>query len=1411
MLNLKKKQTIDTTAQDTYRSRFQDSFFAALSEIVFADQLDTAIVLIVSAIERAFDCDTFLFSRNGDTAALNRFSAETPDDIAALIRKAGVRFSSNKIPLTGGRKRIFEVPFAEYDEIFQLLGDVTTSAACRKLQRELRVQFVATASLKAGNSELVLLLLLHQKPSTLRQDLGRFVFLLNAAFHLSSVKGKLRTLEERFDEQVVRVKSELRQKESSHLSLFGEMPIAAAVLDERGVVVEANEALRRLIEDESDPVGQSFSSIVDEEARQEFVEFLVGVDAGEKGLSSVTISERHFKIYVATRRAENGERGLSAVYLADDTSDVELRSELGRTIDTLRAENDSVEKSARETREFSEQVVRNSSVPIVMVEGGKLRLASGAVSGVFEVEEGKTFDDFLAANGLPRPVEGEVSDIRDNKGRIFSVTRWRISGSEFFIFDEVTAYRRLEEDLRIARLESQRLFNSFLPTAAVKDGTISKWNDMFESLFKEFLASDRSFDGLLRYLGESPDGFKSELQSGGVVMRMCRTTDRKYLNVSAAVMEGTTFLFMEDITEQEGLKQQLRAAQGLLSNLLESYAEEPVFIVEGGVVRASNVAARNKLAIRLDEGVEPARVLAGIGIAKPEDAGELNGRFYRVDNISVGSSQVYRFRQISQEVSQRAEIERLKRRQAILKNLAAADRFEAVLQSLGELISADSVAAAKVIGTGTLQAGKGTADVFLMTLATGRIEPSLSLSLTESDVTTVKHGGALSGIEVPDSTLMNVISAGNSRLLIQSTSVGEVMGFASAAVPATGIQSAYIEELSSVLKSAASVAAGLHARISAERKFEDSGKVTRAVVGLTGMGDGTFEEIARKSLDLIRHVFSAESAGVYSIQGTEMNMLVSNGELPQSLSVPAVKFGALIPANQFESTALRNAEGFYFAIKSRPQKLAMLLRFAGASASPSELNAITSVSLDSLEARRSAEEQAKVSDQLVANSKTMSEFMTRLAKASSAEEIAKTLAESLARISNDSSAVLKDSGGKQEAGQPMELVAQEAAGSMSYTADFSNVGLGVLEVKCAADTMSHTMVELAVDKIKGIVGMKVPLIQAESSNLRAKLERSGEEYARLRESVERIPASMRNARIGIDNAISRLGFVNGDEKVMQEIRLHLAAAAKEMSGELDSSSRNQDELFEAVRDALLNPVSSNAGAARIRGFETTSLAEFRTDQATFDLLRDLFSNVVMISGARDCDILMTTSQPAPGELEEGRGKRVGMRLTTGEGVVDEERIEGSPSIRTIVAKLEKLGYGVEADVQGGVMMMEVFESRPVGAGDSGVLSALLVEDDKQLVEEESQNLLQVFPRLKVAGDAVEASKLFNSEKFSVAFIDLSLPSINGRELCSQLKKAQPQCTTVLLTNREGEEKSEGVDNINLRPLEVDAITSYIQK
>ena len=1411
MINLKKRTTTTPpTRHDDYPAGFQEAFFSALSDVLSADELDKSITSIISAARRAFSGSAALFRRSGDAAALVQFSAEKPDEIPALLVKAGIRLSAGKIPLTGGRAKIFELLYAEYDDLFHLIGDMTSSAACRKIQRDLNFSWIATVSVKTESADFALMVLLSEKPLSVRQDLSRFGFLLKAAHYLSGVKGKLHGLETKFDEQFIKLKNELREKESTHLFLFNEMTIPAAVMDDRGVITEANDVLRQLAGEGVNPVGQSFSSLLGEEERRDFIEFAMNVPPGGDGITSVRLSGRNYRAYVNVRRKEDGARGISVVYLADNTSDVELQGELGRTIDALRADKATAERLAGEADKYSGEIIRSSGIPTVLVSGGTIKLASESAGRLFGAREGDRFRDFLSQNGIqPLSDDEAVSEVVDAKRRALSVSRWKIGDDLFVAFTDVTELRKTEGELHNSIVEAERLFNSFLPTAAVKGETISKWNDMFGSLLKEFLSSDRSFDGFLRYLGESPETFKSELRAGGIVMRMCRTTDRKYLNVSAAGAGDTVFLFIEDITEQEILKQQLRTAQGLLNNTLESLAKEPIFVVENGVVHAANVAARNTLSVRLDEPVDPGKMLAGMGVVNRDDIGELNGDFYRVETTSVGGTTVYRFRLVNVEIEQRAEIDRLKRRQEILRALSAADRFDGILQGLNDLLKNDGYVDAKVIGTGTVLAAKETGDVYLMATATGKIEPSLSLSLGESDITAIRQGGVLSKVEVPDTTFMNVISAGDSALLLQSTAVGDAFGFASIALPNNAVSSQYLEDLGKVLKAASSTAAGLHARRSAEKKFEDSGKVTRAIVGLTGIGVGSFEDTSRRSIDLLRQIFGGESAGIYSINGASMTLLASNGTMPGVLSVPGTKFGALSPANQLESAEMRTAEGTYFAVKSRPQKLALVFRFVGVSPAPSELNAISSVALDILESKRATEGQAKVSAQLLDNSKMMGEFMTRLSRAMTPDEVVKVLGDSLALKSSEASVVVKAEEEPSRMGRPMEVVEKEGADPALYMANFMNVGLGVVTIRCPRDPLSRTMVELAVDKIRSIFALKLPAAQSETATLRSRLDRAKEEFGKLRETVDRIPGSLRNARIEIDSVLSRLSFVVADEKVMQEIRLHLASAAKEMSIDLDYSARNQDELFEGVRTAVID---SGGTAGKIRKFDASALTEFRADQAAFDLLRDLFANFVMIAGAGECEVLMMTAQPSPNEAAEGKGKHVSIRLTGGENeILHDNEVKRSPSVQTLISKLEKLGYRVDSRALGNELTMDVCEVKAIEAAGEDVVSAILVEDDKKLVEEESQNLLQVFSRLRVAGDAVEAARIFEAEKFNVAFIDLSLPSINGRELCRQIKKSQPGCVTVLLTNREGEEKSEGVDHIALRPLEEESVRSYLHR
>lgn len=1408
--NFKRKTAASVRAHESHSEKFREGFFSTLSEVVFANELGKSISSVAAGISRAFDADTFIFERIDEHAGLVGVSAKNPEKIANLLIKAGLKLDVHKIPLSEERKKIFDSSFSEFADPFPLIGDMTTSAACRKIQRDLEFNSLVSASAKTDSGDYVILVLLPERFQDAKRDLNQFALLLRSAFYLSNLKIRLREFEHRFDEQFIYAKNELREKESAHLSLFNEMTIAAAALDERGVITEANEALKRLFGDSINAVGQPFSAIIDERGRRDFIEFLMNLSPENNSEINVEISGRSFRAYMVSQKSREGQRVGFAVYLVDETTGVNLQRELGRTIDTLRAENQLADKLALEERKHSEEIVRNAAVPMLAVAGGNIEFASESARQLFILYDGELLEEFIAKNRMSTFSTSESTfETNDSRGRTFSVNRWNTSKYFFFSFREITELKSAEVELHRLSIESERLFGSLLPTALVKENRFAEWNDMFESLFKDFLSSDGSFDGFLRYLGESPEACESELRSNAILMRMCRTTDRKFLNFSAAVAEGSIFVFIEDMTEQENVKQRLRGTQNLLASSLESFSDEPIFVVENGVISASNLAARNKLDIRLDETFTADDFLARIGAAQNDDTVELSGKFYRIEMAALGGSSVYHFREIGGEIAQRSEINRLKRRQEILRDLAAAERYENVLQNLYEILKNDGVDVAKVVGIGTIQTAKEIAEIYLLTVSTEKVEPSLSLSLTPEDISLVERGGVFSKTEVPDTTFINVVSAGDSKLLLASTTIGDVCGFASVALQDGNISEQNTEELINVLKTVSSVAVGISTRLSVERKFEDSGKVTRALVGLTGIGEGSFEEVSRKTIDLLRQVFSSDSVGIYSAEGAALTALAVNGNLPNVVSIPSLKFGVLMPAVQLEGSQMKTAEGFYFAVKSRPQKLALIFRFVGIPPAPSELSAIASIALDLLESKRGAENQSKVAARLVDESKLMNEFMTGLAESATSQEVLKVLEDSLLRKSKEATVTVGTDEGVNGFAKPLEIVEKEDGEFTTYEANLLNFGVGIITVRCSRDGLSRTMVELSIDKIRSLLALKLPAVQNEASGLRLQLERTKNDYSNLRESVDKIPASLRNARIEIDGALSRLSFVQGDDSVMQEIKLHLASAAKEISIDLDNSSRNQDEIFEAVRVSIMQ---QEASAPRIRNFDISVLTEFRVDPATFDLIKDLFANFVITSQVPECEVLMMTAQPSPNEAAEGKGKHINIRLTANEGeILHEDVIKDSGSIQTLADKLEKMGYRVDTRALGNELTMDICEVKPGEAAVDGASSAILVEDDRMLAEEESRNLLAIFSRLKVASDAVDATKIFEAEKFNAALVDLSLPSINGRELCQQIKKLQPDCVTILLVNREGEEKSEGVDYIMLRPLDENTIRNYIRK
>jgi CheY-like chemotaxis protein/PAS domain-containing protein len=1434
---------------------------STLSEVVFANDFDESISAIAAGINRKFKGSVFIFRRNGETAGLVAYSSESVEKIVGILFKAGLKLDVNNIPLQKGRAKVFELPYGEFDNPFQLIGDMTTTAACKKIQHDLHFDSISTSSVKTELGDYLILLLQPKKVHDAKQKLEQFSSLLKIAGYLANLKTKLAGFENSFDEQLIEVRNELKKKESIHLLLFNDMPMVAAVLDERGVITEASERLQLLFSG-TEAIGQPLSSIMDEEDRRNFIELLLNLPAAGSAELSISlnprrsdeaegqISDKYFRALLVKQRESSGY----VVYFIDENAGMNLKREFERTIDMLRAQNGFVEKILGAEKKYSEEIVRNAGVPTIVVSDEKILFASESAKTIFRVSDNQPFAEFVSLNDISTISTSERTfEATASGGKTFIVSQWESepipsANSEqhraawFYTFNDVTELKRVEAEVRKMKAESGRLFNSLLPTARVRNEKLVEWNDVFESLFKTFLETDKSFDSFLRYLGESPEVCKSEMRLRNIIMRNCRTTDRKFLNMSAALTEDSVLIFIEDVTEQENIKMQLRSLQNTFRNALESFSEEPIFVVENGNVSASNLAARNKLDARLDEPFNFQDMLKRFGVKSGDAIVELDGKFFRIEDATSGNLTVYQFRRVTDEVAQSAEINILKKRQDLLSDLSGAEGYEDILTSVNEILKNDGTRSVKLVGTGIMQNDKESADVYLLTTFSGKIEPSLLLSLSPADISVAERGGSFSQTELSDTIFSNVLSAGDSALLIQTTKVSDARGFASIAVQ--DIDPEKLNELGKLLKIASSVAVGIHTRSYAERKFEESGKVTRALIGLTGIDGTSFAEISRNTVDLLKQVFGADAVGVYSVDGATLTSLATNGSLPEVVSITSLKFGMLVPTSRLETSDTETAEGYYFALRSKSSQLksagsglTLIFRFirdtvlrtesstrgTGVPPSPSELNAISSASLDLLESKRIIENQSASAEQLADESKFMKEFMARLVKSTTSQDVLRILGDSLSQKNKDAKVKVRTDGDtKSFAG---EIVHNEVGDFANYEANLSSLGIGIVAVKCSPDAFSRTMVELAIDKIKSLIALKLPAFQNEAADLRAKLERAKDSYSKLRESVGKIPVSLRNARIGIDGVLSRLSFVEGDERVIQEIKLHLASAAKELSVDLDSSFKNQDDIFEAVRLSVMQ-ASQRLGLvgdstvkdegksvpSRISDFDVSELTEFRADQTTSDLIKDLFVNFVIASGVNDCKVLMMTAQPSPNEAADGKGKHISLRIISkGGGILHDDTLKESASIQTLVGKLEKMGYQVDTRALGSELTMDICEIKGVETPGEKTLSALLVEDDKVVTYEESQKLIKIFSRVKVAADAVEAAMILDSERFHTALVDLNLPSINGRELCRQIKSSQPDCITILLTNREGVEKSDGVDYVMLRPLDEDIVRNYIRE
>lgn len=87
---------------------------------------------------------------------------------------------------------------------------------------------------------------------------------------------------------------------------------------------------------------------------------------------------------------------------------------------------------------------------------------------------------------------------------------------------------------------------------------------------------------------------------------------------------------------------------------------------------------------------------------------------------------------------------------------------------------------------------------------------------------------------------------------------------------------------------------------------------------------------------------------------------------------------------------------------------------------------------------------------------------------------------------------------------------------------------------------------------------------------------------------------------------------------------------------------------------------------------------------------------------------------------------------------------------------------------------------------------LVVEDDDRIAQNISKGFREKGFETEVAYDGLIALRLFNSQHFDMVILDISLPSMNGYEICKHIRQRDPNVPVLMLTALgETEDKIEG--------------------
>ncbi len=1084
----KNESSEDTTAK-SHSDTLREGFSNALSEAVFSDDLDKCISSIAASVRSAFGGDAFVFRRNADVIELVSFSSSDPQNLAALLVKVGLKLDVHSIPVSPGRDKVFDSPYSELEDSFQLLGDMTTTAACRKIQRDLKFRWIVTAATKTGSEQLALIVLLQDKSFDIKAKLLQFSDILKSAVYVTDLKRRLTELETASKESVNKDRSEPGEVEPGRSVLIDEVQLPAAILDDKGNIVEMNEEWKKLVGERAQLSGELGTSILDEAGSHYFEEMITASDSPDKSTIPVKISGQNFSLWLAARKDPDGKRVSWLTLLSGSAVNLDRQRELEQTIGSLRTELGLAQRLASEGSKDARDIVSNATVPALGISGNAVKFTSEKCPEVFDVHEGETLDEFIDTNGISKFSGTDPTfEVTDSRGRTFFVTQWNTSSYRFCAFIDMSAQEKLRRDFKRLEADRGKLFNSFLPTAIIKDEKLVDWNNAFSSQFKDFLfkssqnTAGNQFDSFLGYLGENAEDFKLELHSSGFVIRTCHTTaGQRSFDVNAVASDDSVFLFVRDNTTSQAAETELHETREVLSGIVELLRDDPVIVVREGRVYFASSTAVDHLAISAGQPFLASELQRSLRI---KDFGEtflFKGNSHKIEVIDHGALTIYRIKTVEEQpvepmVIPAPEIKPLPEGEShpdaelerkALHQLVLADAYDAVLHSLGNMVkSRVSEYTARILAVGIIQPARATSEIHYMTVSSGKVESAAAVNFTIDDSGAIKDDGIILADKIPGTSFMKVISELEPKLVIQSSAGGGVVGFASVAITDSGASPQHRSELTGLLKIASSVASGIHLRASAERKFAEGSRITRAVVGLSGIEAGTFADVLKRTVDLLKQVLGCDSVGAYSGNGTSMTSMAIHGDLPSILPLQSTRFGSYVPVADLGSDQIKSVSGLYFALRSRSGKIGLVFKILDAPPAASELGAIASISIDLLEARMSAENQSNAALQYSEKLKLTNDFLKKLVNSTTTENVVRTLQESLPHDGADPTVTIVEET-SEEHGKPGEVLERQIEDRKVYEVNLGS-GIGAMVVECQRDEQTRTMVSLAADRIRSL-------------------------------------------------------------------------------------------------------------------------------------------------------------------------------------------------------------------------------------------------------------------------------------------------------------------------------------------------------